>query len=296
MLVKLVIALPVLFYLGVLAFLRIREPSMLFHPEARVVSSPEARLGLRERTVSYASSDGTRLSAWIVPAAHSDSSGMWLLICHGNLGNIGYGERPRFYAAMRDLGINLLAFDYRGFGASEGVPDERGFYDDAVASYRFLRDSLRVPADRIILFGHSLGTGVAVETATRVPSAALVVEAAYTSIADRGQELYPYIPVRYIIRNHFASIDKIARVQVPMLFLNSKSDVLIPYAHGKRLFAAASGRKRFVTVRGAHDDAFSVDSSTYFGAIADLVRTVTPGSAIAAKASSASASAPNALR
>lgn len=296
MLVKLAVALPVLLYLGVLAFLRLREPRMLFHPDTRVVSNPAAEFGLRERTVSYASADGTRLSAWIVPAAHSDSSGMWLLICHGNLGNIGYGERPRFYAAMRDLGVNLLAFDYRGFGASEGVPDERGLYDDAVASYRFLRDSLGVPAERIILFGHSLGTGVAVETATRVPAAALVVEAGYTSIADRGQELYPYLPVRYIMRSHFASLEKIARVRVPILFLHSRTDDVIPYAHGERLFAAATGRKRFVTVRGAHDDAFRVDSSTYFGAIAELVRSVTPGAAIAATASSAAAAAPNVPR
>jgi uncharacterized protein len=297
MFVKLAIALPIILYLGVIAFLRVSEPSMLFHPDVRAVSSSPAEFALRERTVSYVSSDGTRLSAGLIPAAHADSSGMWLLICHGNFGNVGYGARPQFYAALRDVGVNILAFDYRGFGASEGTPDERGFYEDALASYNFLRDSLGVPAERIILFGHSLGTGVAVETATRVQSAALVLEAAYTSIVDRGQELYPYIPVRYIMRNQFASFDKIARVDVPVLFLHSRTDEVIPYAHGERLFAAARGRKRFVTVRGAHGDAFGVDASTYFGAISELVRSVTPGALPTAKEPTASSAAsPNVTR
>ena len=117
---------------------------------------------------------------------------------------------------MRDLGINLFAFDYRGFGESSGTPDERGLYDDATASYQFLIRSLGVPPERIVLFGHSLGSGVAIELASRVPAAGLIVEGAYTSVVDRGQVLH------------------------------SPEDMVIPYAHGRRLFDAA----RSQAVRG----------------------------------------------
>jgi fermentation-respiration switch protein FrsA (DUF1100 family) len=144
-------------------------------------------------------------------------------------------------------------------------------YDDAEASYRYLTDSLRVPADRIVVFGHSLGSGVAIELATRVTPAALVVEGAYTSGVDRGQELYPFLPVRYVATQRFLSIDKIARVTMPKLFLHSPSDDVIPFPHGERLFAAATGPKRFVSVVGGHMDAFSRDKTTYFGAIRALV-------------------------
>jgi fermentation-respiration switch protein FrsA (DUF1100 family) len=177
---------------------------------------------------------------------------------------------------MRDIGVNLFAFDYRGFGDSEGSPSEQGVYADAEAAYHFLRDSLRVPAEQIVLFGHSLGSGVATELATRVASAALVVEGAYTAVTDRGGELYPWLPVRYIMRNHFASIDKIGRVTVPKLFLHSPEDDVIPFAHGQRLFAAAAEPKRFVSVRGGHMDAYRADREKYFGAIAHLVDSVNP--------------------
>lgn len=257
-------------YGGSAAWLKINETALVYHPAARAVAEPAPGYELHQRAVSYRSGDGTRLSGWIVPA-RKDSSGYWLLICHGNFGNIGFGQRPDFYARMRDVGLNLLAFDYRGFGASEGSPQEAGLYEDAVASYHYLTDSLHVPADRIILFGHSLGSGVAIETATRVPAAALIVEGAYTSVPDRGQELYPYFPVKLIASQRFASLEKIGRVQMPKLFLHSPEDAVIPFAHGQALFAAATEPKRFVSVKGGHEDAFSIDDAKYHDAIRELI-------------------------
>jgi fermentation-respiration switch protein FrsA (DUF1100 family) len=212
------------------------------------------------------------VSAWLVPAA--GQSDQWLLVCHGNLGNIGYGARPESYASMRDLGINLLAFDYRGFGESSGTPDERGFYDDATASYRYLTDTLRVPPRRIVIFGHSLGSGVAIELASRMPAAGLIVEGAYTSVVDRGLELYPYFPISYLSTQRFPSLERINHVSMPTLFLHSPEDRVIPYAHGRRLFDAARAPKRFVNVPGGHDDAFRVDRTTYFDAVAKFLREI----------------------
>jgi fermentation-respiration switch protein FrsA (DUF1100 family) len=267
--------LAVLGYLAAIGYLRVNEKAFVFEPARRSVSAPDPRLALAERWVTYRSTEDVVVSAWIVPAA-APASNMWLLICHGNLGNIGFRQRPEYYALVRDLGVNTLAFDYRGYGESSGTPDETGLYADATASYEYLIRTLGVPADRIVIFGHSLGSAVAIELASRVPSAGLIVEGAFTSVVDRGQELFPLFPVSLISTQRFQSLDRIAAVSVPKLFLHSPEDRVIPYAHGRRLFEAARPPKRLVDVRGGHDDAFRIDKAVYSRALAQLIREVTP--------------------
>jgi len=284
-LAKLVLVTIVLAYAGIVVALRLGEKRMVSLPADRAVQAPSPFFKLHERAVRYASGDGTALAAWVIPAAARDSSGMWLLICHGNYGNIGYGERPEFYAFARDIGLNLFAFDYRGFGDSGGVPDEAGLYEDAMASWRYLTDSLHVPPSHIVVFGHSLGSGVATELATHVDAAALVLEGAYTSVTDIGAELYPLLPVRLLSTQHFPSLSRIASVREPKLFLHSPEDDVIPYAHSERLLAAAAPPKSLVAVRGGHMEAYSMDKSVYFGALSKLVSEVTPARPLAEKSS-----------
>jgi len=259
-------------YLGAIGYVKINEKTLIFRPGERRVSASPSRFDLREKRVTYSSSDGVTLSAWLVPAAGASPSDTWLLISHGNFGSIGYGGRPEFYASMRDLGVNLLAFDYRGFGESNGAPDERGLYDDATASYQYLTRSLGVPPERLVLFGHSLGSGVAIELASRVPAGGLIVEGAYTSIVDRGQELYPFFPIALMATQRFPSLDRVGLIEMPKLFLHSPEDSVIPYAHGRRLFDAARAPKQFVDVRGGHDDAYRIDKAVYYGAIEEFLR------------------------
>jgi fermentation-respiration switch protein FrsA (DUF1100 family) len=259
-------------YMGAIGYLRLQEHAFIFQPADRRVARSPAEFALNETRVEYSSTQGVSLTGWIVPANPAVPARGWLLICHGNYGNIGYGQRPAFYASMRDLGLNLLAFDYRGFGDSSGSPDERGLYDDATASYEYLVRTRQVSPKRLVVFGHSLGSGVAVELASRLPAAGLIVEGAYTSIVDRGQELYPLLPVRYIATQRFPSIDRIATIEMPKLFLHSPDDTVIPYAQGKRLFEAARHPKRMVDVRGGHEDAFRLDRTVYFDAIETFLR------------------------
>jgi uncharacterized protein len=274
----------VLVYLGGIGYLRINEKAYVFEPAERSVRAPASTLRLTERRVTYASTDGVVVSAWVVPAAEP-ALNMWLLICHGNLGNIGYRPRPEYYAMVRDLGVSTLAFDYRGYGGSTGSPDEAGLYSDATASYEYLTHTLNVPVDRIVIFGHSLGSAVAIELASRVPAAGLIVEGAFTSVVDRGQELFPLFPVSLISTQRFPSLDRIAGIRMPKLFLHSPEDTVIPYAHGKRLFDAAPAPKRLVDVRGGHEDAFRIDRAVYAGAMAQLFREVTPRPAADGKSS-----------
>lgn len=261
-----------LVYVGAIVFLRFKERQLVYLPGERVVAEPPSHFVPHFRSVTYPSTDGTPINAWVIPA---DSSDMWLLLCHGNYGNIGYGERPEFYASMRQAGLNIFAFDYRGFGASGGSPNEPGLYRDARASYAYLTDSLKVPPDRIVIFGHSLGSGVAIELATHVPAAALVVEGAYDTVPDIAQGRYPLMPIKWIATQRFPSIERIGRITIPKLFLHAEDDDAIPIAHGERLFAAAAEPREFVRLTGGHALSFRVDSTQYFGAVRALVARVT---------------------
>ena len=265
-------------YTAAILRLRATESSLVFVRTGGLQALPPPTVSLRlpYRTIVIPTEDSLRLGAWIIPAVHADSSGMWVLLCHGQTGNIATTTRPQYYADLRTIGVNIIAFDWRGFGTSTGEPSEYGLYRDATATYRYLRDSLGVPAHEIIIFGHSLGTAPAIELATRVPAAGLIVEGAPTSVRDRGAELYPWLPVKYVARIDFNSLSRIGNVRMPILFMHARADERIPILHARRLFAAATASKEFVELGGTHSDAFLRDSATYFGEyrkFVDKVRT-----------------------
>jgi uncharacterized protein len=273
------LAVAALCYLVVLLVLRLSEARMLYVPGgSRTLLDPPPELDLGVRRVTVTASDNVRLVSWAMPV--DEGSGYWLLICHGNGGNISEAGRPYHYAGLRALGLSLFAFDYRGYGESEGAPSEDGLYRDADAAYRYLRDTLGVPPERILLFGHSLGSAVAVELAGRVPAAGLILDGALTSVVDRAQELFPYAPVRWIAASRYPSIERVGELTLPKLFLHARADEVIPIAHGRRLYQAAAPPKRFVELQGTHGDAFDADSAAYFEAIgrfvAELERGVSP--------------------
>lgn len=270
----LAIATAVVLYVALLVVLWLAESRLIYFPgRQRTLILPPAHLDLSPERVEFGAPDGASLVGWVMRTSR-DSSGLWLLICHGNAGNLSEFDRPVHYAGLRGLGLNLLAFDYRGYGESGGAASEQGLYRDAEAAYDYLRHSLGVPADQIVVFGHSLGSAVAIDLVSRTRVAGLIVEGALTSAVHRGQELYPYIPVRWLARSRFSSIDKVSHITVPKLFLHAARDEVIPLAHGRRLFEAAPPPKTFLELDGGHGDAFDVDSARYFGSIAAFLATL----------------------
>lgn len=270
------LAVPLALYAAFLLLLRLAESRMVYAPgPSTTLTPPPPALGLAPERVEFRAADGVRLVAWVIRAP-GDTAGRWLLICHGNGGNLSEAGRPFHYAGLRGLGLNLLAFDYRGYGESAGIPTEDGLYRDAEAAWRYLTTDRGVAPDRIVVFGHSLGSAVAVELATRVHPAGLILDGALSSVTERAQEAYPFVPVRWIARSRYASIERIGRLTLPKLFLHARADEVIPLSHGRRLYAAAPPPKTFVELAGGHGDAFERDSAAYFGAIARFIEKLPP--------------------
>jgi uncharacterized protein len=267
------------FYLGAIAYLKLNETDLIFTRETAPngLPAPADSLHLPYQLVSFRTADSVTLTSWIVPAAPAESTGMWVILCHGQTGHLATTVRPEYYAYLRAIGVNILAFDWRGFGTSGGTPSEEGLYRDATAAYEYLRTVHGVDPKDIIIYGHSLGTGPAIELATRVPAAGLIVEGGATSVRDRGQEVYPWLPVRYVASTDFNSLARIPRVTMPILVMHARGDKRIPLSHGQALWNAARSRKRLVLLGGGHGDAFQADSATYFTEFARFVREVRSG-------------------
>lgn len=248
---------------AVLLWLRRNEDRMVFFPDRGPVGVPAPEFQLETRRVSLTTRDSVRLLAWVIPPPAGDSAARWALILHGNAGNLATPGRPAHDRQFHGLGLGILAVDYRGYGESDGSPSEAGLYRDARAAYEYLRDSLGVPPPRIVIYGHSLGSAVAIELATEVPAAGLMVEGAFTSAPDRGAEIYPFLPVRWMAQNRFPSLERIARIRMPILVIHGREDTTIPPAHGRRLFDAAGDPKTLLIVPGGHADAFEVGAREY---------------------------------
>jgi pimeloyl-ACP methyl ester carboxylesterase len=196
---------------------------------------------------------GSELAALILRPDAAHDSAIWILMLHGNADSAFSSEQIGHCEILRELGFSVLSFDYRGFGMSAGVASEAHMDQDADAAFQTLVER-GIPPGHIILWGHSLGSGPAVVLASKHAVAALVLFGAFTSIPDAAQDTYPYLPVKWLASIHFASIDLIARVHVPVLIAHSAADTVIPLHHAQRLFAAANEPKRLLVLNGMSSD------------------------------------------
>jgi len=237
----------------VLAVAYARQESLIFFPDRRVRFTP-ADLGMAFEDVRLTTVDGVVVAAWWIPAPNGRGA---LIFCHGNAGNVG--DRVGKLRLFHDLGLSVLAFDYRGYGASEGTPSEEGTARDMDAAVAHLREARGVALDRTVLYGESLGGAVAIEAAVRFPPAALVAESTFTSARDMARRHYPFVPARFV-RVGYDSLSRVGRLACPKLILHGPGDTIVPFEMGEALFRAASEPKRLATLVGDHNSGGILES------------------------------------
>ena len=252
----------------VLVMVYLTQSRLIYYPNVpdRQLGGTPADLGLAYDEVGLTTEDGVRLHGWFVPHEHARAT---VIFFHGNAGNIG--DRLGTLRMFHDLGLNVLLFDYRGYGRSEGRPGERGTYRDASAAWEYLTAERGIAADSIVLYGRSLGGAVAAWLAARVSPGALVLDSTFTSVPDLAAELYPFLPARWLSRFRYDSRRRLDEIRTPVLVIHSRDDEIIPYTHGRALFAAASEPKAFVTLGGGHNNAHSTDRETFREGLADFL-------------------------
>ncbi|GGK22815.1 alpha/beta hydrolase [Salinarimonas ramus] len=224
-------------YLAFVGVLFVAQRSLLYPAPDNVASAAEAGLaGFEDVTLETA--DDERIRAYFRPP---EPGRALVVYFHGNAGSIR--QRAPRAAALAEGGRGVLITSYRGYSGSTGSPTEEGLIEDARAAYAFA--SRHAPAERIVLYGESLGTGVAVALATEVEAGAVVLDAPFTSAADVARLRYPFVPVGLLMRDQFDSAARIGAVDEPLLVMHGTQDRVTPFAQGRALYEAAGEPKRF---------------------------------------------------
>lgn len=242
---------------------------LTFFPSRTLRACPLDR-GLEYEDVFFRAEDGTALHGWFVPG-EADGT---ILMCHGNAGNVSH--RLDWLEIFHGLGLSVFVFDYRGYGRSEGRPTREGVLSDAAGAWRYVTEERGVAADRIVLHGHSLGGAVAAWAAERFTPAGLILEGAFTTLADAGRKFFFYLPVRLIVGDAFDTLGHLARLSCPVLVASSPDDEIIPGEQGKILFEAAREPKRFLPMTGDHNLAFLHTGQAYVDGVRAFFARVLP--------------------
>jgi pimeloyl-ACP methyl ester carboxylesterase len=252
------------------------QARMLYFPQPVIESTP-ADFSAEFTELSIPADDGSKLYAWWLPSKIPDAP--TLIYFHGNYGNVGSNAEQA--ARLARTCCNVLLFDYRGYGRSDGpFPNESRIYADAESAWRYVVSTKQVQPKHIVLYGHSLGGAVAAELAKRHPDAAgLILESTFISVADRAlvDPLYHSFPVRLLVHQRFDSIHKIASIHMPILVIAGTSDITIPPAMSRELYSHAPGPKQLLLIEGGgHDDSAVIGGTKYTTAVAQFVSSTQP--------------------
>jgi fermentation-respiration switch protein FrsA (DUF1100 family) len=247
----------------------------------RETCAREGEILPRVEDCHFTTSDGVSLHGWYCTPLRCEvgtgvpvKAEMVLLWFHGNAGNISY--RYDMMRAMMELPVQVFIIDYRGYGRSEGRPTEQGLYLDARAAWDYLVNERRVAPDHIIIFGKSLGGVPAIDLASQVEPAGLIVQSSFTSARDMAAAVLPFFP-RVFLHTKMDSVSKITRVRCPKLFIHSRADEVVPYELGRRLYEAAPEPKEFYEVKGSpHNSTYIVGGKPYFAALRRFVEACAP--------------------
>lgn len=246
---------PMLTFVGVigvlLVILWLAQRSFIYFPDGQV--PPPAALGIPQaEVVRFTTEDDLDLEAWFVPA-RAPQADRTFVVFNGNAGNRAH--RAMLAAIFAAHGYSTLLVDYRGYGGNPGLPSERGLERDARAALRYLASRTDVDPLRVVYFGESLGAAVAVRLAVDYPPAALILRSPFSSLSAVGAKHYPFLPVRWMLKDQYASVERIGAIRCPLLVIAGDADRIVPLDDTRMLFDAAMPPKRLVVIDGAdHND------------------------------------------
>ncbi len=246
----------VIVYAVLLGLLFIFQRNLMYHPTSGHLDPDH--YGLPEmKAVKVETDDGLRLTAWYRPPVYDDS--LTLLYLHGNAGHIGY--RAGKVKPYLEAGYGVLLLSYRGYGTNPGYPTEEHLYLDSRAALKFLSDK-RIPIFKTVIYGESLGTGVAVEVAQNLGIAGLVLEAPFSSMVDAAAHHFKLFPAGLLVRDKYDSLSKINNIKAPILIVHGENDRTVPYFLGQKLYDAAPKPKEFYRIPNAgHNDLYEHDAA-----------------------------------
>ena len=235
-------------YSLLLSSLYIFQRNLQYLPLGQIAETPE---GIQSKILTDA--DGLKFLTWYLPPKNGEKI---ILYFHGNAGNIG-DRRAKFFS-FRDAGFGVFAISYRGYFGSEGKPSEDGLIKDAEASLEYLHE-LGYQDSEIVLFGESLGSGVAVQLGAESKFAAVILESPFSSVASVAQDKYWFAPVSLMIKDRFDSIKYAPKISSPVLIFHGTNDEIVPFSEGKKLFESIESPKKFIEVQGAGHLDFAED-------------------------------------
>ncbi len=239
--------------------------SFLFYPYKQLVADP-ASIGLEYEDIKFKTEDGIILNGWWMPAKGAKGT---VLFCHGNGGNISFLLDT--IGIFHSLDLNVLVFDYRGYGKSGGSPTEEGTFVDSKAAWRYLSEVKRISADRVILAGRSLGGSIAAWLAMHHKPRMLILESTFTKAADVADFHYMIKPGSMVFGDTYNTERYLSRIDCPVLIIHSPDDEIVPYSLGSRLYEEARPPKEFLKIRGSHNGGFLESTAEYKSGLSQFV-------------------------
>ncbi len=256
-----------LMYVGAAGLIYLFQTGFVYFPAKEIVSTPH-ELGLAYEAVTLHTEDGVELSSWFIAVENPRAT---VIICHGNAGNVS--NRMNLIRMFHSLSLNVLIFDYRGFGASSGKPSEVGTYRDAEAAWRYVVDDRNVKPEDIVVYGESLGGAIAARLAMQHKPGGLVLQSTFTSMPELACRLYRFFPVRLLCRFSYNTAEYLSGVDCPTLVIHSRNDEIVPYSQGWDLYVLAREPKEFLEIEGGHNDGLLISEEKFIGGINGFLQT-----------------------
>jgi alpha-beta hydrolase superfamily lysophospholipase len=242
-----------------------RQGEQVYHPSRELSGTPADR-DLDYEDVYFRSADNTLLHGWFAPCTHSHRA---ILLFHGNTGNIS--NCITSISIFAELGYSTFVFDYRGYGHSEGQPDEPGTYQDATAAWEWLLRERHYAPQNVVILGRSLGAAIGSWLASQHRAAAVVLESTFTSLPDIAAETHPLVPARLMTRYKYNTLENVRNIHSPIMIVHGRDDAVISYHHGQRLFAAAHEPRVFMDIDSHHAEGFLNSGQDYINGLREFL-------------------------